>query len=106
MTRDSVLFTFPTEPWAVRQPNVSTEREIIMSKFFQKTLVLSGSVALIALMSAAPVAPASAQGVPAGLLRLDPPQSASNSFAEVEQPHAKIRNAYARARTIQPHQHQ
>ena len=103
MTRDSVLFTFPTEPWAVRQPNVSTEREIIMSKFFQKTLVLSGSAALIALMSAAP---ASAQGVPAGLLRLDPPQSASNSFAEVEQPHAKIRNAYARARKIQPHQHQ
>jgi hypothetical protein len=84
----------------------STEREIIMSKFFQKTLVLSASVALIALMSAAPVVPANAQGVPAGLLRLDPPQSVSNSFAEVEQPHAKIRNAYARVRKIQPHQHQ
>jgi hypothetical protein len=77
-----------------------------MSKFFQKTLVLSGSVALVALMSAAPVAPANAQGVPAGLLRLDPPHAASNSFAQVEQPHAKIRNAYARARKIQPHQHQ
>jgi hypothetical protein len=57
-------------------------------------------------MSAAPVAPANAQGVPAGLLRLDPPQSASNSFAQVERPHAKIRNAYARARKIQPHQYQ
>jgi hypothetical protein len=84
----------------------STEREIIMSKFFQKTLVLSGSVALIALLAAAPVVPANAQGIPAGLLRLDPPQSASNSFAEVERPHAKIRNAYARARKIQPHQYQ
>jgi hypothetical protein len=77
-----------------------------MSKFFQKTLVLSGSLALIALMSAAPVGPANAQGVPAGLLRLDPPQPSSNSFAEVVRPHAKIRNAYARARKIQPHQYQ
>ena len=77
-----------------------------MSKFFQKTLVLSGSVALIALMSAAPMAPANAQGVPAGLLRLDPPQSLSNSYAEVERPHAKLRNTYARARKIQPHQYQ
>jgi hypothetical protein len=84
----------------------STEREITMSKLFQKTLALSGSVALIALMATAPVAPANAQGIPAGLLRLDPPQSASNSFAEVERPHAKIRNAYARARKIQPHQYQ
>ena len=99
MARTWVSFYFPT--WALG--GALTEREIIMSKFFQKTLVLSGSVALIALMSAAP---AGAQGVPAGLLRLDPPQSASNSFAEVERPHAKIRNAYARARKIQPHQYQ
>jgi hypothetical protein len=85
---------------------VNREKEIIMSKFFQKTLVLSGSLALIALMSAVPVAPANAQGVPAGLLRLDSSQPSSNSFAEVERPHAKIRNAYARARKIQPHRYQ
>jgi hypothetical protein len=36
--------------------------------------VLCGPVALIALAWATPVAPALAQGVPAGLLRLDPPQ--------------------------------
>jgi hypothetical protein len=96
--------SFYSPNWALS--GASTEREIIMSKFFQKTLVLSGSVALIALMSAAPVAPANAQGVPAGLLRLDPPQSLSNSYAEVERPHAKVRNAYARARKIQPHQYQ
>ena len=102
MAGAKLSFYFPN--WALG--GASTEREIIMSKFFQKTLVLSGSVALIALMSAAPVAPANAQGVPAGLLRLDPPQSASNSFAQVERPHAKIRNAYARARKIQPHQYQ
>jgi hypothetical protein len=74
-----------------------------MSKLFQKTLVLSASAALIALMSAAP---ASAQGVPAGLLRLDPPQFSSNAeqFAEVDRPHAKIRNAYAHVRKVQPRQ--
>jgi hypothetical protein len=104
MARAPVSFYFST----LALGGASTEREIIMSKFFQKTLVLSGSVALIALMSAAPVAPANAQGVPAGLLRLDPPQSSSNAqqLADVERPHAKIRNAYARARKIQPHQYQ
>ena len=99
MARAMVPFYFPT--WALG--GALTERDIIMSKFFQKTLVLSGSVALIALMSAAP---AGAQGVPAGLLRLDPPQFNSNAqqLAEVDRPHAKIRNAYAHARKIQAHQ--
>ncbi len=97
MARTPVSFYFPTRVLG----GASNEREIIMSKLFQKTLVLSGSVALIALVSAAP---AGAQGVPAGLLRLDPPQSSINSFAGIERPHAKVRNAYAHARKIQAHQ--
>ena len=83
----------------------STEREILMSKFFQKTrtaIVLSGSAALIALMAAAPVAPAQAQGVPAGLLRLDPPASANDGqIAELDRAHAQVRGAYARSRKVQ-----
>jgi hypothetical protein len=77
-----------------------------MSNFFQKTLVLTGSVALVALMAAAPVAPASAQGVPAGLLRLDPPQATNDGqVAELDRSHAKIRSAYARAnrKVVQAH---
>jgi hypothetical protein len=102
MARVPVLFYFPT--WTLG--GASTEREIIMSKFFQKTLVLSGSLALIALMSATPVVPSYAQGVPAGLMRLDPPQASNNvgQLAEVDRSHAKIRNAYARSRKIQAHQ--
>ena len=79
-----------------------------MKTFFQKTrtaIVLSGSVALIALMTATPVVPANAQGVPAGLLRLDPPRQANDGqIAELSQSHAKVRSAYARARKIQAHQ--
>jgi hypothetical protein len=68
-----------------------------MSKFFQKTLVLTGAVALVALMATAPVVPANAQ-VPAGLLRLDPPQQANDGqIAELGRAHAKVRNAYARS---------
>ncbi|WP_213736067.1 hypothetical protein [Bradyrhizobium sp. dw_411] len=76
-----------------------------MSKFFQKTLVLTGSVALVALMAAAPVAPASAQGVPAGLLRLDPPQASEGQVADLDRAHAKVRNAYARSnrKVVQAH---
>lgn len=77
-----------------------------MSNFFQKTLVLTGSVALVALMAAAPVAPASAQGVPAGLLRLDPPQAINDGqVADLDRSHAKVRNAYARAnrKAVQAH---
>lgn len=68
-----------------------------MSNLFQKTQLVKiartaglfcGSVALVALMSAAPVAPAHAY-VPAGLLRLDPPQSTSGAFAEAN-PQVKV----------------
>jgi hypothetical protein len=77
-----------------------------MSKFFQKTLVLTGSVALLALMAAAPIAPANAQGVPAGLLRLDPPQQANDGqVAELDRAHARVRSAYARSnrKVVQAH---
>jgi hypothetical protein len=75
-----------------------------MSKFLQKALVLTGSVALVALMAAAPVAPASAQGVPAGLLRLDPPQHANDGqLAELGRAHAQVRSAYARSNTRKVH---
>jgi hypothetical protein len=69
-----------------------------MTNLFQNTQLLRvtraaglfcGSLALAALMSAAPVVPAHAY-VPAGLTRLDPPQSNANAFAEAE-PHAKVR---------------
>jgi len=62
-----------------------------MLKFIQNTRIPSlvfGLAALIALISAAPVTPAAAQGVPAGLLRLDSSQGYSNDaqLAEVQQP--------------------
>ena len=66
-----------------------------MSKFFQTTrtaIVVSASVALIALMTAAPIAPANAQGVPAGLTRLDPPQGSNEAaLAQLDTSHAKVR---------------
>ena len=60
--------------------------------------IVFASAALIAIASpiASPIAPASAQGVPAGLLRLDSSVQALNaqaSVAEVQQP--KVRNTYA-----------
>jgi hypothetical protein len=101
---------------------VNREKEIIMSKFLQKTptkdvrlsslaakgkgrilSVLFGSVALIALMSATPVAPAFAQGVPAGLLRLDPPQASNDGRQLTEDQRAKVRGAYARSRKPRLH---
>jgi Spy/CpxP family protein refolding chaperone len=80
-----------------------------MSKFPQNTRmnglrlssILFGSVALIALMSAAPVAPALAQSAPAGLLRLDPPQPSNDGIKLTEDQRAKVRSAYARARKSQ-----
>jgi hypothetical protein len=68
-----------------------------MLKFFQNTRIASlvfGSAAL-ALISVSPVTPAAAQGVPAGLLRLDSVQ-AYNATAEIQQP--KVRNTYAHVR--------
>jgi hypothetical protein len=79
-------------------------------------IAFGGSVALLALASAAPVA---AQGVPAGLLRLDPPYGygpygynayAQDSYAygrefvevvpsqRIARPHSKTRSAFARDR--------
>jgi hypothetical protein len=60
--------------------------------------ILFGSLALVALMSATPVAPAHAQGVPAGLLRLDPPQPSYDGTRLTEDQRAKVRGAYARSR--------
>jgi hypothetical protein len=72
----------------------------IASKFTKgrATSTLCGFAALMALMSATP---ASAQGVPAGLLRLDQPVASwdnGREFMEVDRPPAQARNAYARDR--------
>ena len=72
-----------------------------MLKFLQNSGMLFASVAVVALMTAAPVAPASAQGVPAGLLRLDPPQASNDTTKLTEDQHAKVRSAYARSRKPQ-----
>ena len=69
-----------------------------MLKFIPNTRIPSlvfGLAALIALISAAPVAPAAAQGVPAGLLRLD---SSNNDVQLTEAQQAKVRGAYAHVR--------
>ena len=60
--------------------------------------IVFASAALIAI-AASQVAPATAQGVPAGLLRLDSSVQALNAQAsldEVQQP--KVRNTYAHVR--------
>ena len=74
-----------------------------MLKFALNTRTLSvlfGSAALIALVSAMPVAPASAQAVPAGLLRLDSPQPSNDGVKQqlTEEQRATLRGTYARAR--------
>jgi BA14K-like protein len=56
--------------------------------------LMCGSVAFVALMSATPIAPASAQGAPAGLLRLEPPQPGRIAEGEL----SNTRGAYARMR--------
>jgi hypothetical protein len=58
-----------------------------------------------ALIAAAPIAPASAQGVPAGLLRLDsvhPTNGGERQLTAAEQ--SKLRTAYARASRKNPAQ--
>jgi hypothetical protein len=83
-----------------------------MLKFIQNTRlpsVVFGSAALIALISAAPVTPATAQ-VPAGLLRLDSSQAYYYDRAYNEQlrltqaQQAQVRSAYASA-PIRKHHH-
>ena len=59
------------------------------------TRILFASAALIAI-AATQVAPAAAQGVPAGLLRLDSSAPALEAQANLDQP--KVRNTYAHVR--------
>jgi hypothetical protein len=62
--------------------------------------VVLGSAALAALISATPVA---AQGVPAGLLRLDSNQSSFGDGQLSEAQQAKLRSSYNQVRTKQHH---
>jgi hypothetical protein len=81
-----------------------------MLKFLQNTRMndlrlpsLLGSAALLALLSATPVAPAFAQA-PDQLRYLDPPQPSNNVVKLTQDQRAKVRGAYARSRkTIQAH---
>ena len=78
-----------------------------MLKFIQTTRtagIVFGSAALIALIAAAPVTPAAAQGVPAGLLRLDSSQASNDDVKLTEAQQAKVRAAYARAKRNTPAQ--
>ena len=59
------------------------------------TRILFASAALIAI-AASQVVPAAAQGVPAGLLRLDSSTQALEAQASLDQP--KVRNTYAHVR--------
>jgi hypothetical protein len=67
-----------------------------MLKFLQTTVF--GSAALIAVIATAPVTPAAAQGVPAGLLRLDSSQPSNYDAKYTEAQQAKVRSAYASTR--------
>jgi hypothetical protein len=58
--------------------------------------VLFASAALFAVFSAAPVG--HAQGVPAGLLRLDSSQQQQQNVQFTEQERTKLRSAYAHVR--------
>jgi len=76
-----------------------------MLKFIQNTRMPSivfASAALIAVISAAPIAPAAAQGVPAGLLRLDSSQSYNDGAQLTEAQQTKVRAAYAHVRKHTP----
>jgi len=81
---------------------VNRERDIAMT-FLKNSNVkfatLFGSAALAALVSAAPVA--HAQGIPAGLLRLDSAQPSHDTVQLTEQQRARVNNTYARARKSQ-----
>jgi hypothetical protein len=97
---------------------VNQERDIAMLRFIQTTPtndaslprtlgVLFGTAALVALVSAMPVAPAIAQTgtAPAGLSRLDPPQPSNDGARFTAEQRTKIRGAYARSnRKVQANQ--
>jgi Spy/CpxP family protein refolding chaperone len=77
-----------------------------MLKVIQNTRISSlvfGSAALLALISATPVTPAAAQGVPAGLLRLDSSQTFNDETRLTDAQQAKVRSAYARVRKHNAH---
>jgi BA14K-like protein len=72
--------------------NTSSSRPLFARAGRARVLgLICGSMAFIALTSAMPAAPASAQGVPAGLLRLEPSQP--EYIADGER--AAVRGAYA-----------
>ena len=74
-----------------------------MSNITIKGLTI-GSAVLATLILAAPIAPASAQGVPAGLLRLDSVQGSNDTTKLTEAEQAKLRSAYAHVRKHAPAQ--
>ena len=73
-------------------PNETQMKDVSFLSF------LFGSAALIVLISATLVVPAHAQGVPAGLLRLDAPQPTNDGVKLTENQRGKLRHAYARSR--------
>ena len=77
-----------------------------MSNLVQKITIKRlaiGSAAFAALILATPIIPASAQGVPSGLLRLDSAQPQDN-IRLTEAQEAKLRASYARVRKTHPAQ--
>jgi hypothetical protein len=72
---------------------------ILKNSHVKLATLVFGSAALVALVSATSVAPAHAQGVPAGLLRLDYSVQHSNDAVQLtEQQRAKVNSAYAHVR--------
>ena len=69
-----------------------------MLKFIPTTRIAAIVFGSAALIAAAPVTPAAAQGVPAGLLRLDSSQPSNDGAKLTEAQQAKVRAAYARAK--------
>jgi hypothetical protein len=61
-----------------------------------------GSAVFAALILAASMTPASAQGVPAGLMRLDSVQPSNEPTKLTEAQQAKLRSSYARVRKNTP----
>jgi len=72
---------------------------ILKNSHVKFATVLFGSAALVALVSATSVA--HAQGIPAGLLRLDSAQPSHDTVQLTEQQRARVSNTYARARKSQ-----
>lgn len=69
-----------------------------MTKNTRIASLVFSTAALIAVISATPVTPAAAQGVPAGLLRLDSSQPSEYGFEPSVAQQEKVRSAYAHVR--------